>query len=486
MDNRGICLLDSNIFLLFYFFPSFFNYQMRVDRALLDPLHRLPLGPFEDSSIPVIVETLDLHIPTFNESKSVPEDHKPQAPPSASTAKPPAPAAPAAPKITDPAPSGNKAPVKEPAPPPPPAPAPPKPPTPPPAPPKPLPNLTSTIIEMDTRLRHTKAQCQRFKLSHSVDSFMYLLPKYNITYCKVPKAGNIYWEQIFSFLNKDSRELQYLDIKSPFQISKYDIRYTSHFNLPRHSWRVEEDVKATSKTKRIIFVRHPLERLWASYIEKFFLIDYWATMGLEMKTTGAANKCPKTITFREFIDYTLPIFDEHWTPMHELCNPCVYDPTYLGKVETFREDSYRVLTEAKLQWIFNEHDKISRQESHMLDMTIFNYQIHGMRWYKFFYRCFSQKDLAVRLWEVFRKIGYLSSHAALPTNLPDYNQTTIIKELKYQLKKYPLDSKNGRLQQLKSIRKDYEGLPKTVMAKILEKYALDFEIFGYSTDLPTV
>lgn len=86
---------------------------------------------------------------------------------------------------------------------------------------------------------------------------------------------------------------------------------------------------------------------------------------------------------------------------------------------------------------------------------------------------------------MFKKVGYLSSHATLPDNLADYNQTTIIRELKAQFRKFPLGPVNGRAQQLKMMRRDYESLPKPTMAKILEKYAMDFQLFGYSTQLPS-
>ena len=44
--------------------------QRGVDEALLRPLNRLPLGPFEEHELPVVVETLNMNIPEFNESKS--------------------------------------------------------------------------------------------------------------------------------------------------------------------------------------------------------------------------------------------------------------------------------------------------------------------------------------------------------------------------------------------------------------------------------
>ncbi|KAK6961021.1 carbohydrate sulfotransferase 8 [Biomphalaria glabrata] len=350
---------------------------------------------------------------------------------------------------------------------------------------KPLPDLVKVSEEVARRLNHTKIMCDFLKVPNKVDSDIYYLPQYNLSYCKVPKAACTYWEQMFSFLNKVSHEIAQLGIRSPFQISKYDIRYTSHLNLPRKSFRSEEDQADILKTTRVLFVRHPLERLWSCYLEKFFLIDFWTSAGIAMKTSGAETKCPKSITFREFVEYTLPLYNEHWAPVTELCNPCIFQPNIIGHVETIRDDTHLILRQSKLDWIVSEQEKISREENQMLDTIIYNYQIHSINWYSFYHKCLSQKELATKLWVVFKKVGYLSSHAVLPETLSDYNQTTIILELKSQFRKFPLSSANGRAQQLKMLKRDYDALPKPLMAKILEKYNTDFLLFGYNASLPT-
>ncbi|XP_059169478.1 uncharacterized protein LOC131951170 [Physella acuta] len=349
---------------------------------------------------------------------------------------------------------------------------------------KPLPDFAKITTEMSRRLAYTRGECEKFKVPNNVETEVYVLPQLNISYCKIPKAGCTYWEQVFSYLNKNPSELTYLGISSPFQISKFDIRYTSHFNLPRRDFKTPEHQQEIVKTTRVLFVRHPLERLWSCYLEKFYLIDFWTTAGITMKTAGAENKCPKSITFREFIEFTLPLLNEHWSPITELCNPCVYQPHVIGHVETLRDDTYYTLKQMQLDWIFSEQERLSREENQMLDMVIYNYQIHSIHWYSFYHRCLSQRELASRLWDVFKKVGYLSSHAALPDNLPDYNQTTIIRELKSQFRKFPLSPSNGRAQQLKMIRRDFDALPKPILAKVLERYAMDFQLFGYNTSLP--
>ncbi|CAL1545901.1 unnamed protein product [Lymnaea stagnalis] len=350
---------------------------------------------------------------------------------------------------------------------------------------RPFPDLTKTHAEMARRINYTRGVCAKLQVPNQVETDVYVLPQYNLSYCKVPKAACTYWEQVFSFLNKKPFEVTSLGIKSPFQISKYDIRHTSHFNLPRRNFKTAEDRADIMRSTRVLFVRHPLERLWSCYLEKFYLLDFWTTAGLSMKTAGADSRCPKSITFREYIDYILPLHNENWAPVTELCNPCVFQPQIIGHVETLRDDTHYILKQASLDWIFAEQDRMSREENQMLDMIIYNYQIHSIHWYSFYHRCLSQHELAAKLWDVFKKVGYLSSHAVLPDNMPDYNQTTVIRELKSQFRKYPLSPVNGRAQQLKMIKRDFEGLPKPVMAKIYERYAMDFQLFGYNASFPT-
>lgn len=163
---------------------------------------------------------------------------------------------------------------------------------------KPIPDLNRTVSEIARRLNHTRYQCESLKIPNQIDSDIYHLPQFNLSYCKIPKAGCTFWEQVISYLSKSSIQLSHLGIKMPFQISKFDIRYTSHFNLPRLNFNSAENKVEIMKTNRLLFVRHPLERLWSCYLEKFYLIDFWTTAGIEMRTSGADVKCPKAITFR--------------------------------------------------------------------------------------------------------------------------------------------------------------------------------------------
>ncbi|BFZ21678.1 hypothetical protein BsWGS_24717 [Bradybaena similaris] len=405
-----------------------------LDVSFHEPLHRLPLGPFEDHPVPIMVEDLEMQIPTFegdkledvgppsNVAPSNPNDLAPK-PTAPAALKPPqspgvgaetsnsaanssapkkhpvpgiatantnnivpgigadadshqAPAVPSAAAIghgmpatvavhqvpvdsrdsanaaaheaanpssavgnvSVPIPSKPQFPLANPViphnPPPPPVQN---------QPTKRLPDLNKVMTEMARRLNHTRSQCNKFKVPYTIDSEVYQLHQHNMSYCKIPKAGCTYWEQVIAFLNKPSHELSYLGVKMPFQISKFDIRYTSHFNLPRRDFKKEADMVGIMKSMRVLFVRHPLERLWSCYLEKFYLIDFWATAGVAMKTSGADRKCPKSITFREFIDFTLPLFNENWAPMTELCNPCLFQPHVIGHVETLRDDSFYTL-----------------------------------------------------------------------------------------------------------------------------------------------
>ncbi len=208
-------------------------------------------------------------------------------------------------------------------------------------------DLARTNMWLSQRLAETRAQCEKFKISHPVDSDVYLLSRENLTYCRVPTAGDTYWEKVFSFLQKSPKELAKLRLHSPFQISKYDLQYLDNFKISPMEW-TEVDVEKMEKSLRVLFVQHPLERLWNSFMDKFFLLEFWSTLALQMETSGVEEKCPKSVTFLEFIEFTLPLYEENWAPVTELCNPCDFRPHIIGHVETMREDAFFTLH--KVSW----------------------------------------------------------------------------------------------------------------------------------------
>jgi hypothetical protein len=120
---------------------------------------------------------------------------------------------------------------------------------------------------------------------------------------------------------------------------------------------------------RVIFVRHPLERLASAYVDKiaslkaepFTLYDSLrrdmcrkyssAYLSVEDQNAYRTNRllekqknepCEKVIpTFEHFVDYTLSgtaQVDVHWHPYSNLCDVCKMKYNFIGKYETIQDD----------------------------------------------------------------------------------------------------------------------------------------------------
>ncbi|CAF3699097.1 unnamed protein product [Rotaria socialis] len=130
----------------------------------------------------------------------------------------------------------------------------------------------------------------------------------------------------------------------------------------------------SSNFTRVIFVRHPLERLASAYVDKiapltnkpFSFYDsirraicrkysslylarvqrkfYYVRRRISKKIEEPCHKVvPK---FEHFIDYIMSdavISDVHWYPYSKLCYTCLFKYNFIGKYETIEEDLERLL-----------------------------------------------------------------------------------------------------------------------------------------------
>ncbi|CAF1396872.1 unnamed protein product [Rotaria magnacalcarata] len=136
----------------------------------------------------------------------------------------------------------------------------------------------------------------------------------------------------------------------------------------------------SSNFTRVIFVRHPLERLASAYVDKiatltkepFSLYDsirraicrkyssfyltvvqhnfYRVHRRISKKIEEPCHKVvPK---FEHFINYIMSdsvISDVHWYPYSKLCYTCLFKYNFIGKHETIEEDLARLLTHLGLE-----------------------------------------------------------------------------------------------------------------------------------------
>ncbi len=116
---------------------------------------------------------------------------------------------------------------------------------------------------------------------------------------------------------------------------------------------------------KMIFVRHPFERLVSAYRDKFADGNNSSTVyqlgsGTEIVRKYRAEpselslKHGHDVTFPEFVSYVIDQWTEgrrqldvHWRPMIDLCLPCSMEYDIVGKFETLHQDVEFVLHKLK-------------------------------------------------------------------------------------------------------------------------------------------
>lgn len=110
------------------------------------------------------------------------------------------------------------------------------------------------------------------------------------------------------------------------------------------------------------------------------------------------------VTFQEFVHYLLlegANTNEHWTPIYDLCLPCILNYTFVGHYETLSEDAKTVLdmvgaptivfpvtrnshTKEHLRWYFQQLSIYEIQSLYRLyegDFKLFGYGLEEMLGY---------------------------------------------------------------------------------------------------------
>lgn len=263
---------------------------------------------------------------------------------------------------------------------------------------------------------------------------------------------------------------------------------------------------------RFMFVRNPYSRLWSSYIDKHFLLDFWNTEGPMIahyfregdgsRGTYSGDKwrsnCTSgNITFAEFLTYIADTgqrapgkLNEHWRPLEYLCDPCVFCPHLIGRMETFREDSALVLRQMNLTWVLNSLDNKLTTLRQLEALTKDNFGYLRGDWKRdptVYYYCVNNTSLALQLWSAFQMYGYLPNHWTFPmdqftTQLTEDNFMEIILSAFELLSQEDLKSLSK--QRKLAMESAYRSVPLDVLERIASLYSYEFAAFEYDPRPP--
>uniref|UniRef100_A0A8D3DS09 Carbohydrate sulfotransferase n=1 Tax=Scophthalmus maximus TaxID=52904 RepID=A0A8D3DS09_SCOMX len=206
--------------------------------------------------------------------------------------------------------------------------------------------LTNTL---EARQKLMKEMCAKYKssisrtITHHHVKYLYVVDKYKLLYCQVPKAGCSNWKRTLMVLAGQASNTQSI---------KHDtVHYDNH--LKKLDSFDQQGLMHRLKTyTKVMFVREPLERMVSAYRDKFENPNdhYHSLFGKPIISKYRANASSEAlrtgngVTFKEFVQYLLdghrPVgMDIHWEQANQLCNPCLIYYDFIGKFENMEEES---------------------------------------------------------------------------------------------------------------------------------------------------
>ncbi|XP_008102590.1 carbohydrate sulfotransferase 8 [Anolis carolinensis] len=193
----------------------------------------------------------------------------------------------------------------------------------------------------NTCLKNSSSSSE-WQLEHNVAWQLFVDENHKFIYCEVPKVGCSNWKKIILLftlnLSRDTTEVNHERI------------HTTKLLKRLSTYPPEQQMELLNTYTKVMFSRHPLERLVSAYRDKFLHSEpyYSITVANEIKVFSRKDiNSTNKITFQEFVNYLVTRnqsdMDIHWKPMFLLCDPCNIHYDILGKLETLAEDVDHVL-----------------------------------------------------------------------------------------------------------------------------------------------
>uniref|UniRef100_A0A493SZR3 Carbohydrate sulfotransferase n=1 Tax=Anas platyrhynchos platyrhynchos TaxID=8840 RepID=A0A493SZR3_ANAPP len=158
----------------------------------------------------------------------------------------------------------------------------------------------------------------------------------------VPKVGCSNWKRTI-FILQAGLEMEASEIEHDHIHQTSLIKRMAAYPPP-----IQEEF--LSNYTKVMFTRHPLERLVSAYRDKLLHSEpyYSTTVANEIRAMFRKNKnSSEKVSFQEFVSFIIAkpmnALDIHWKPMFLLCDPCNIHYDILGKYETLGLDSEHVL-----------------------------------------------------------------------------------------------------------------------------------------------
>ena len=318
--------------------------------------------------------------------------------------------------------------------------------------------------------------------------------EYNIMLCPMCKLASTFWTRFFKML--ESYEIPSID--TPYDIPIADAPPTKERITYAHGLLTPSIYKPQYK---FLFVRNPYSRILSAYVDKLFAPNptFWrgictriirSQRPLVLPVRGRPivhlKNCGSDLKFEEYIRaivlrHKIKHFgsvDCHDAEFHSYCHTCDIQYDFVGKMETFLDDSmflYRKLGLNKTMAALNKLSKL--QDSDALYDTISS----AFRFKKEVVKCIPWDEALKRVWRKLQIRGVigkdpfpLSAEESDKINLDDF--VWLVKETSLNS-----TSSERRKQRKEALVEIYRSVPLDLLRQLRKVYSTDFELFDYES-----
>ncbi|CAL4172264.1 unnamed protein product, partial [Meganyctiphanes norvegica] len=214
---------------------------------------------------------------------------------------------------------------------------------------------------MQKRKAHVKQVCHKYGLDRPSDLYQpnawefLISKKHNLVWCSVFKAASSTWFYNFNTLAGYTEYEQMHGSKMPMELAR------KIYNRPSVA-DLESTISSSPAPTTFMISRHPLTRLVSVYRDKFVgtvvyyrklskdIIRRYPHLQIQEIKKGQSSRRSRLIpSFPAFVQFILDEaakghrLDEHWSPMHSFCTPCLVDFNAFAKMETLEEDGNYII-----------------------------------------------------------------------------------------------------------------------------------------------
>jgi len=194
-------------------------------------------------------------------------------------------------------------------------------------------NRNSTII----KICGPKRSMDNLTRRQSITLFKHMIvdDTLQLIYCYIPKVGCSNWRRVMHVLAGKYKRVEDVDVKE-LNAKYFDFKFLSDYNPEEIDYRLKNYFK-------FMFVRHPLNRLFSAWDNKFHnnipkMHKLFGVLIVEKyRKNPPAHPQGNDVTLVEYFKYLVNTsnteLNEHWVPSFELCQPCYVDYNYIGKFE---------------------------------------------------------------------------------------------------------------------------------------------------------